>query len=103
VRFVVVGAGADPLQQRVLHRDAGREAGRLFQQRHPQAAAPRDRAVVRGHRLGQDAQQRRLARAVRADEPDPLLLVDGEVDVLEQRPRPERRGQLLDIEEDSHR
>ena len=103
MRFVVVGAGTDSLKERVLHGEAGREPGRLLQQGHAQAAAPRDLAVVRGRGLGEDPQQGRLARAVRADEPDPLLLVDGEVDPLEQRPRAERRGQLLDVEEDRHR
>ena len=102
VRVGAVVRGVDPLQDGVAHRGAVREPRRLVQERDAQSAPPRDRAAVSGRGLGQDAQQRRFARAVRADEADALLLVDREADAVEEGARAEGRRQLLRIEEDCH-
>ena len=51
---------------------------------------------------GQDPQQRRFARAVRADEADALAVLDGEAHALEERPRAEGRGEPLRAQQDSH-
>src|SRR5690606_18460844 len=57
----------------------------LFGGGHAQAGGARDLAVVRLGAAIEQAQQRRLAGAVAADQADALAGLDGEVGVVEQR------------------
>src|SRR4029077_20614374 len=52
-------------------------------------AARRDLARVRGLSAGEDAEQRRLAAAVRPDDPHAGARLDGEVETGEDQPRAE--------------
>ena len=75
-------SAAGRLRQRFVHdlldRPPGGEDRVLGHIADPQVFARAHRAVVRLELAGQDAQQRRLARAVRADEADVIPLVEGE-------------------------
>jgi hypothetical protein len=86
VELVEVGAGgahrlerSPRVAQRVLRQEGDRDA-----------AAARDRARVRLLDPGEQAQQRRLAGAVRTDDPDPRPLRHGEVEPVEHGPAAER-------------
>ena len=83
--------GGEQLVERALgfveERAAGGELGDLRQQAEARAGVQRDLAGVGFVQPGEDAQQRRLAGPVGADEPDPLAGVDLELDALEQRRR----------------
>ena len=62
----------------------------------------RDRAPVGWQQTGDDAQQRRLADAVGADEADALAGVDGEVDIDQQMPGAERQGEAAGVKSGRH-
>jgi hypothetical protein len=66
----------------------------LFEQEGAGARVQADVAGVRGVLAGQDAHERRLAGAVRADEPDALAVVKLEGQVVEQRPAVEGPRQV---------
>ncbi len=57
----------------------------LRQKRDSHALLKHDLAAVRLHLAGDQAQDRGFARAVPADETDPLAAVDGEIHPFEQK------------------
>ena len=61
----------------------------LRQEREHEPAARRDLACVRGLRAREDAEQRRLAAAVRPDDPHADARLDVEVEPIEDQPRAE--------------
>ncbi len=61
---------------------------------------PLDRALVRLVEPGREAEQRRLARAVRADEPEPRARAERQVDAVENGLGAERADDAC--ERDSH-
>ena len=68
-------------------------------QHDAQPVAPLDLAVVERQRARDHLEQRRLAGAVAADEPDALAVVDGEAGAVEQRMQAERELGVLEGEE----
>ena len=70
-------------QRRVEHGLAGRADDLLRQVADGRSLRDADLAAVRLDLPGDDAQQRRLAGPVRADQTDPLARDDGPVDVTE--------------------
>ncbi len=80
--------GAAHAEDCAVHEDVfaagqlGVETGANFQEAGDPATAG-DLAFRRGCDLGEDLEERALAGAVAADDPDALALVDGEGDVLE--------------------
>jgi hypothetical protein len=86
VELVQVGAGRAhrlerraPVPQRVLGEEGDADA-----------AAARDRSAVGLVEPGEEPQQRRLPGPVRAHDPDPRSLLDGEVEPVEHDPAAER-------------
>ena len=79
-----------------------RERRHLLEVAHAQAATSRDLARVGHVRSGEQAQERRLARAIRPDEPDPLALGQGERHPLEQGPAAERLRQSAGSNQNGH-
>ena len=79
----------------VEHALFGVEAGRLLQQPHAYVAPVDDVARVVALLARQDAEQRRLARAVLGHQAHALALGYREADVLEQGERAKRLGELL--------
>jgi hypothetical protein len=79
------GRDADALEDRGAHGGAGGRS-RLARELREVADGPvrADRPAVRGLEPGEDPQQRRLARPVRADQGDAAAGVDPQVDGVEQ-------------------
>ena len=71
------------------HGGSGHELGLLRNIAQPRALARRNLAAVGVDLPGEDAQQRRLTRAIRSDQTDAGALFDREVDVAQQRLGPE--------------
>ncbi len=76
---------AEARRDLVEHRAIGRAWHLLVEPRHAQAGRAPDRARVGRLFAGYDPQQRRLARAVAADQADALAGLDAQVRVLEER------------------
>ena len=103
----VRGGGEDVLE----HRHAAERPRDLVGAREPPPAALRGRdlghvlaekadpAGGRRMRADQDAEQRRLAGAVRADDADRLAGADGKVDAVEHHQRAEALRQALRVEQ----
>ncbi len=79
-----------------------REPIRLRDVRHADAAADGQRAAVGGFQAGDDLEQRGLARAVGADEGQPLLFIDADADAGEERAGAKGLGEVLCGEGDGH-
>ncbi len=73
------------LDHHLLGGRLGREAGVLLDVADPDPLAERELPVVGLEAPGEDAQQRRLAGAVGADEPHPVALKEAKRKILEQR------------------
>ena len=77
---------AAPAGQRVAHRRIRIERlAALVERRHLQVDAERDLALVRRELAGQHLQQRRLAGAVRSDQPDAVAALDADREVAHDR------------------
>src|SRR6185437_15826910 len=68
---------------------------------HPRDVPPLegDAAAVHRQRAGYTIDQRRLARAVRADEPEPLAGLHRDAHLVERQESPEALGETVDLEE----
>jgi hypothetical protein len=96
VGVVLVVAGLEHgLAQHRLHRGVGSEARVLGDVAEPKALADRAASTRRLVEAGEDAEQRRLAGAVRAHEPRVIALEDSEGESLEEGRAPEGLGEVL--------
>ena len=80
-------------------RRARRELRLLRQAGDERPAAELDRAAVRLGDAGEEPHERRLPRAVHADEADPLALLDREGEPVEDGPAPEGEAEAGGVEE----
>ncbi len=86
----------------LVHGGRGIEGVVLAEDPHPQAARARDPSVVDGPRSREHAQQRRLAAAVAADDPDAVAPRDPERDGVEHLRGAEGEGGALDGDQARH-
>jgi hypothetical protein len=87
---------AERPRRRLPHRRGVAVVAVLLEQRDAHAALPRHLPGGRLHLPGDQAEERRLARAVAPDDPPPVAGADGEGDVREQRRRAELDGRVGD-------
>jgi hypothetical protein len=88
-----------PCRHRVADAVPRLERGLLRQMAHARPASQRDVAAVRALLACDDPEQRGLARAVHADEPDVLRLVDRERDAVEDHAPAVALTQVADVED----
>jgi hypothetical protein len=98
VDIVRNGVADDP-----FHAGSVGERWMLRHVRERRQAAERDRSHVGLLEAGEHPEQRRLARAVRTDESDPIAVVDPEGDIGEKRRGAERLRDPTASEEKAHR
>jgi hypothetical protein len=91
-----LGAAGDAADDDVVYRGVGRQQRLLRQVADAQLAAHRALAGVGLQVGGEDAQQRRLAAAVRAEQPDALAVTDDQRHALQQVPVAERHVHVLE-------
>ena len=102
VERLVEWVSSERMGEHLGQRPVGREVGVLRHVRQAREAPERDGPGVGRLEPGEDAQQCRFAAAVRADEADPVALVDAEGHVGEERRRAVRLRDSLTAEEERH-
>jgi hypothetical protein len=96
-------AAGDAAHDDVADRRVGGQRGFLRQEAEPQVAAHRAVARVGDELAGEDAQQRRLAAAVRAEQADAFALVDDQRDALQQVAIADRHVHVLERQQGHRR
>ena len=81
---LMLGRGIGAVDRIVHQRREAAEIGFLFEQHDMRAGDDRALALVGVDAAGEQLQQRRLARAVAADQREPVALADIDVEILEQ-------------------